>query len=108
MKGMARTHLPFQTPNEARFRFIGAYYLGLLLEQMEGGSVNWSLDGLNTFFAELAVANAGFSERIKSAAEEDNALQALNFLADMASEVQLSLDNSIDDLMLYALPVSQS
>ncbi len=108
MQGMARTHLPFQSLEETRFRFVGAYFLGQLLIDQQGGTPDWSFDGLHALFDELMTLNRAFKARLQSAAEQDAAMNAVSGLAMHTLGVQLSMEGSLDDLARFAIPSSSS
>lgn len=104
LRGMALTHLPFQSMEETASRFIGGWYLGQLLRQRAGQTPDWSLDGLNALFDELMVLNQDFKARIHSAARQDAAMNAVSALAAHTMDVQLSLEDCLDALPEHALP----
>ena len=104
LKGMARTHLPFQTVEETLFRFIGAHHLGQLLVERRGGTPDWTLGGLNELFDELMVVNKAFKDRIHSAAKQDAAMNAISALAMHTLGAQLSLEDIEEELAAFAIP----
>ena len=103
LRGMAKTHLPFQTQEETLFRFVASYYLSQLVLQQRGEAVDWSLQGLNTVFDELMLVNQAFKERVHSATKQDASMNAISALAMQALGAQLSLDDWYDELAGFAI-----
>lgn len=108
LRGLTRTHTPFQSVEETLFRFIGAYYLGQMLEEKRGGQPDWSLDGLHALFDDLMVVNKAFKARIHSATRQDAAMNAISALAMHALGAQLSLDGCEDELAEFAIQPAAS
>ena len=104
MKGLTRTHLPFQSLEETQFRFIGAYFAGQLLRSHQGETADWSLDGLSALFDELTTLNQAFKARIQSAARQDAAMNAVSTLAAQMMGVQITLEDGLEDLAPYVIP----
>ena len=103
LRGMARTHLPFQSVDETLFRFVASYYLSQLVKQQQGQAVDWSLNGLNSLFDELMLVNQAFKSRVQSASQEDAAMNAISALAMQALSAQLSLDDWYEELGGFAI-----
>lgn len=104
MKGLTRTHLPFQSLEETQFRFIGAYFAGQLLRQSQGHEANWSLDGLSELFEQLTTLNQAFKARIQSAARQDATMNAVSTLAAQMMGVQITLEDGLEELAGYVIP----
>lgn len=103
LRGLARTHLPFQRVEETLFRFIGAHYLGQLLVEKRGGTPDWGLQGLNELFDDLMAINKAFKARVQSGAKQDSAMNAISALAMQTLDAQLSLDDWQDELAGFAI-----
>lgn len=104
MRGLARTHLPFSTMEESLVRVAGAYLLGQLLVQREGGEADWTLEGLKAHYAQLEVLNKAFKKRIDAAAVQDATLNAVSALGVLSMGVGLSVDDQLAELAAYTVP----
>ncbi len=108
MKGLAMTHLPFQTIDELILRFIGTYFLGQFLEHRDGGEPDWTLDGLKLFLYEIDQLNADFLERVAAAAREDSTLEGIQHLMSQVRDVRELLESWSQHMDLYAIPAAQA
>lgn len=98
MRGLTNTHLPFSSIDETLFRAIGAYLIRQLLEQRRGGEPDWELKKLKAHYVELEILNHSFSKRIKAAAEQDAALNAISALGVLSTGIGFSIDDNLADL----------
>ena len=103
LKGMARTHLPFQTMEELMSRIAGAWYLGQLLKQHKGEAPDWGMQGLTRLFEELSTLNGAFKARIDTAAREDATMNAISAIAMQMLGVQYSLEDCAEELEQFAI-----
>lgn len=103
LRGLTRTHLPFQSVQETLFRFIGAHYLAQLLVQKRGGQPDWSLAAVDALFDDLMTVNQAFKSRVQSAAQQDSTMNAISALAMQTLDAQLSLDDWEDELAAMAM-----
>ncbi len=103
LKGLARTHLPFQTMEELLSRLAGAGYLGQLLKQRKGETPDWSMAGLGALFDDLSTLNRAFKARIDSAARQDATMNAISAIAMQMLDVQYSLEDCAEELEQFAI-----
>ncbi|MGJ8669703.1 MAG: DUF6901 family protein [Oceanococcus sp.] len=103
LRGMARTHLPFQSMEETLFRFVGSYFLSQLVQQQQGSPADWSLNGLNAVFDELMLVNQAFKSRVHAASKQDATMNAISALAMQTLGAQLSLDDWYEELAGFAI-----
>ncbi len=103
LKGLARTHLPFQTMEELLSRLAGAWYLGQLLKQRKGQTPDWSMSGLSALFDDLSTLNRAFKARIDSAARQDATMNAISAIAMQMLDVQYSLEDCAEELEQFAI-----
>ena len=86
LKPMVRFHLPFATLEETTFRTVSMYLVGEYLRREAGGPTDFSLDGLQALYTDVAVVNTCFAKRLLEAARKDanvNALVNLHCFAEM-------------------------
>jgi hypothetical protein len=98
MRGLARTHLPFASHEETLLRVVGAYLIRQLLDRTGGTALDGSLDGLRAHYADLEQLNRAFRQRLRSAAAEDAALNAVSSLGVLSLGIGLSIDDALREL----------
>lgn len=98
MKGLAKFHLPFASPEEALFRSVSSYFLKQYFKNKKGQLDALDLTGLATFYEELNILNYHFLQRIRLASKKDANLNALAVLHTLSSIVLLSLDEQLEIL----------
>lgn len=90
LRPMVRFHLPFATELETVTRSTSMYLLSQYLVAQEGGTPDWSLEGLSKNYEATSVVNRAFAQRLRAAASKDanvNALIRLDSLGRSVPEV---------------------
>jgi hypothetical protein len=77
LRPLANFHLPFATADETVFRTVGAYLVKQYLIMKEGGTPDFELKQLGTFYEKLVTVNTCFVERIRAASSMDANLNAV-------------------------------
>lgn len=93
LKPMARFHLPFASVDEATFRSISVYLMRQYFTYQQGGTSDFYLKNVKSYYQEIENVNQGILDRIKHASQRDadrNAIVILNALAQI-------LHTEIDD-----------
>jgi hypothetical protein len=103
MRGLALTHLPFATPEEALLRSVGTYLVSQLLQQKRGAEPDWALDGLKGHYADLEQLNRAFKQRIASAAQEDAAINAVSAFGVLSMSFGISIEDHLPELVPFAV-----
>lgn len=99
LKPLAYFHLPFATLEETVHRIVGAYLVNQYIVQREGGTPDWSLNGLEAIFQELRTVNVHFMKRLRSASSEDANINALQTFVSISSVVGMGLDDVLTKLL---------
>jgi hypothetical protein len=92
---MARFHEPFSSPLSTTYRATSTWLLRQYFLERDGESADWSLDGLQGFYEEIGVVNAGMAARLRAAAEKDAILNSLVILDLFGSTMSFMLDDSM-------------
>jgi hypothetical protein len=98
LKPMARFHLPFATVDEAMFRSISVYLLRQYFTHQQGGTSDFFLKNVKSYYEEIERVNKGILNRIKHASRLDadrNAIVILNALAQILS---MEIDDDLRSL----------
>ena len=104
LRPMVRFHLPWATVLETTFRTTSTYLLGQFFIKKEGGSPDFSFDGLNEIYKDVRKVNKGMAERIRSMAGKDAAINALIILDIFASDIPFSLEDQLEELRFLFRP----
>lgn len=86
LKPLVRFHLPFATLEETTFRTISLHLITQYLRKARGLPAEFSLEGLDSIYADVAEVNNAFAKRLREAAQKDaniNALVNLHCFAEM-------------------------
>lgn len=100
LRGLARIHMPLQSPEETQFRFVGAWLIGELLERPDQPP---SLQGLAALAEDLGQVDKALMQRLRRAAREDASYNALAMLAASALSAQFAVDEAMADVAPYAI-----
>lgn len=95
---MARFHLPFATLPETLFRATGMYLLSQYFRQMDGGTGDWTMDGLIGIYSQLEAVNMAMSKRLRKASETDSSVNAVILLDMLAKVLPYALEDALDEL----------
>ncbi|MEL6343430.1 MAG: hypothetical protein AAFV53_09865 [Myxococcota bacterium] len=98
LRGMAAMHLPFASRVETAYRVAGAYMLRQFFAHKDNQPVDFELDGLRTFYAELQSINRAFAHRLRGASRQDASVNAIAALSSLSNLVTFSLDDGLEEL----------
>jgi hypothetical protein len=96
LKPIVRYHLPFATLQEQVFRVVSMYLLVQYFLMRKGKKPDWELKNLEGIYEDISLVNAGFSMRLKNAAQKDASLTALASLDYTASLLPLVINDTLD------------
>ncbi|HOX22071.1 MAG TPA: hypothetical protein PLL10_01295 [Elusimicrobiales bacterium] len=97
LKPMVATHLPFSSVEETVYRVMTMYLAAQYFRMEAGKTPDWTLAGLIEMYGAIRNVNAGFSERLRSAAKTDSILNSIVNL-DMFAMVVLDTPESLSTL----------
>jgi hypothetical protein len=97
-RALATTHLPFSTLEETLFRTTSAYLLKQYFIYQSGGTPDWDLKGLETFYEELQRVNRSLKSRLDSAFAKDANLNAIGSLLYVTMGVSYSIGEKLSEL----------
>jgi hypothetical protein len=95
LKALSYYHLPFANAEETLFRAVSDHLLRQYFIQKAGGAPDLQLAGLRQLYADLAVVNAAFEQRLRAAGERDSNIAALINLNFLSATVAISLDEAL-------------
>ncbi|MFO7736823.1 MAG: hypothetical protein R6W70_11495 [bacterium] len=103
LKPMLRFHTPFSSDYETAYRALSMYLLGEYFMKKNGVKKDISLSGLSNMYHEIRVVNKNIINRFNTLKQKDATINALINLDCFATNVALSIDNTMfDDLeILY-------
>ncbi|MBF0106984.1 MAG: hypothetical protein HQM16_16850 [Deltaproteobacteria bacterium] len=100
-KPMARFHLPFADHLETTYRSASMYLLGQYFKKQQGEPVNLDLKGLAAIYNEVQTVNTFVSARLRDAATEDSANNALVLLDIHTKLIPFAILDSLEDVRAY-------
>ncbi|MBN2407863.1 MAG: hypothetical protein JXJ19_09205 [Elusimicrobia bacterium] len=95
---MAKFHLPFATVEETMYRTISNYLLAQYFVMEEGGTPDWKLQGLKTFYNEVETVNRSLCDRVRSASLHDANVNAVVFLDNFAKNITFLIDHVLNNI----------
>jgi hypothetical protein len=98
LRPMVRFHLPFATELETITRSASMYLLSQYLVAQEGGTPDWSLEGLSKSYEATSVVNRAFAQRLRAAAPKDANVNALIRLDSVARTVPDLVESQLEEL----------
>ena len=98
LKPMAHYHLPFASEDETIYRAASSYLLSQYLLAQQGQEPDWSLAGLKASYLALQSVNKAMAQRLRSAVEEDGAINALILLDMFAKALPYSIDERLEEM----------
>jgi len=98
LKPMARFHLPFATVDEAMFRSISVYLLRQYFSHQKGGSSDFFLKNVKSYYQEIENVNKGILNRIKHASRLDADRNAIVILNALAQILNMEIDDDLRSL----------
>lgn len=98
LQPMARFHLPFASEEESLYRAASTYLLGQYLGIQAGRAPDWELAGLKAHYTELQQVNAAMAQRLRTAAGDDGAINAIILLDLLAKAMPYSIDEKLEEI----------
>jgi hypothetical protein len=98
LRPLTRFHLPFATTQETLVRSVSSYLLRQYFVQKEGGTPDWSLDGLIEIYSKISVVNRGISRRISNASKKDANINAIIILHSYGESVPFFIENNLSEI----------
>lgn len=97
-KPMARFHLPFATEKETLYRAASMYLLGQYFRQQQGLPAEMGFSGLIHLYRNVEIVNRAMAERLRAAAREDGAVNALVLLDMYAKSLPGMVEEALQEL----------
>ncbi|MHB1049928.1 MAG: DUF6901 family protein [Bacteroidota bacterium] len=98
LRPLTRFHLPFATTQETLVRSVSSYLLRQYFVQKEGGTPDWSLDGLIEIYSKISAVNRGISRRISNASKKDANINAIIILHSYGESVPFFIENNLSEI----------
>lgn len=93
---MARFHLPLASKEETVYRATSMYLLAQYFAYRDGGNPDLDMSGLARIYANLEIVNRAVAQRLRSASEQDAAVNAVVILDVLAKTLP---DSIVDNLV---------
>lgn len=106
LKPMAHFHLPFASEEETIYRAASTYLLAQYFLAREGGVPDWELAGLKANYLALQTVNSAMAGRLRSAVQEDGAINAFILLDLLAKTLPYSIDEQLDEIKTSFRPAT--
>ncbi|MEH6811433.1 MAG: hypothetical protein V7677_02780 [Motiliproteus sp.] len=98
LKPMARFHLPLASEEETLFRAVSMYLLAQYLRERSGLSHEAGLQGLKGIYDNLHQLNQKIAERLRYAADQDSAVNAVVILDMFTNLMPFSIDEDLEEI----------
>ncbi len=98
LQPMARFHLPFASEEETLYRSASTYLLGQYLGAQAGRVPDWALAGLKAHYKELQQVNTAMAQRLRTAAGDDGAINAIILLDLLAKAMPYTIDEKLEEI----------
>jgi hypothetical protein len=99
---MVRSHMPFSTLEETRYRALSMYLSAQYAVARKGGKPDWELNKLSEIYKGIRIANKSFSQRLRGVIKNDanaNALVKLDcFAMNMTFVIDKEMMGPIEEL----------
>lgn len=92
---MARFHLPLSTKEETVYRATSMYLLAQYFAYRDGKQPDLDLNGLAEIYANLQIVNRAMAERLRSASEQDAAVNAVVILDVLAKTLPYAIQDKL-------------
>jgi uncharacterized protein DUF6901 len=96
LKPMARFHLPFATGEETIIRSTSFFLLRQYFEYRNGNISEINLKGMDEYYREIQLVNAGILTRINAITPKDADSNAIIILNSLAELLVMACENSLD------------
>lgn len=97
-KPMARFHLPLASEEETIYRATSMYLLGQYFLRKRGHPADWEMADLSTLYKDLQVVNSAMARRLRSASDEDAAVNAIVLLDVFAKALPYTIEESLEEI----------
>jgi hypothetical protein len=104
---MARFHLPFATVDEAMFRSISVYLLRQYFAYQQGGTSDFFLKNVKSYYEKIETVNKGILNRIKHASRLDADRNAIVILNALAQILHMEIDDDLRSLRSIFYPETE-
>lgn len=104
LKPMARFHLPFATVDEAMFRSVSVYLLRQYFTHQQGGTSDFFLKNVKSYYHEIEKVNNGILNRIKHASRLDADRNAIVILNALAQILHMEIEDDFRSLRTLFFP----
>jgi hypothetical protein len=101
---MARFHLPFASQSETVYRAASMYLLAQYFRYCDGEAVDLGMSGLLDIYTDIEKVNVAVARRLRSAAAQDSAVNAIILLDLFAKTFPVAVESSLEEfkhLYLY-------
>jgi hypothetical protein len=95
---MACFHLPVATEQETIYRATSMYLLAQYFSHRAGRGADLDLEGLGKIYRDMQVVNKGMARRLRAAAEQDSAVNAIILLDVFAKAMSGTLEESLAEI----------
>lgn len=107
-KIMARFHLPFASTEETIWRAISTYMLAHYFLKKENVTFEFDFQNLSDIYTQIQLVNRTMAERLRKACQQDSMVNALILLDLFAKEIVPVIEESLDEIRQYFLPLLNS
>lgn len=104
LRPMARFHLPLASDVETLYRSVSMYLLKQHFKSRSselsaaGEAGDFALEKLNTVYEKLHIVNKFLAQRVRSACQNDAALNGIVLLDLLAKSVPMSIDDALEEI----------
>ncbi len=98
LKPMARFHLPLAGEEETLYRAVSMYLLAQYLRERAGNKAETGLQGLKTIYDNLHQLNQKIAERLRYAADQDSAVNAVVILDMFTNLMPFAIDENLEEI----------
>lgn len=106
LQPMAHFHLPFASEEESLYRAASTYLLDQYFRRQAGGVPDWDMAGLKAHYTELQQVNTAMAQRLRTAASDDGAINAIILLDLLAKAMPYSIDEKLEEIAATFAPTS--
>jgi hypothetical protein len=96
LKPLARFHLPFATGEETIIRSVSFFLLRQYFEYRNGNISDINLRGMEEYYKEIQLVNAGILARINAITPKDADSNAIIILNSLAELLIMACENRLD------------
>lgn len=97
-KPMARFHLPMATEDETIFRATATYMLAQYFVYKDGGSADFSMEGLSAIYRKMQDVNMAMADRLRASVKTDASINAIVLLDMYAKAMPYVIKQSLEEI----------